>query len=83
MVVLTAAVVHAARSLQRERTARSMPQRRCRVRSGLESTLARSEGRSVRQRLLQIGDDVFLVLDADRQPHHVRAGAGLRPSARR
>ena len=38
---------------------------------------------SVGQRLLEVGDDVVLVLDADRQPHHVRAGAGLRPSARR
>ena len=28
-------------------------------------------------RLLEIGDDVVLVLEADRQPHHVRAGAGL------
>src|SRR4051812_29125404 len=27
--------------------------------------------------LLEIGDDVFLVLDADREPHHVGAGAGL------
>jgi hypothetical protein len=29
-----------------------------------------------RQALLQIGDDVGLVLDADREPHHVGAGAG-------
>jgi enoyl-CoA hydratase len=36
-----------------------------------------------RQRLLEVGDDVVLVLEPDRQPHHVRAGAGLRPSARR
>ena len=35
------------------------------------------------QRLLQVGDDVGDVLDADRQPHHVGPGAGLPPSARR
>ena len=29
------------------------------------------------QRLIEVGDDVFLVLEADRQPHHVRTGAGL------
>src|SRR5262245_12258319 len=28
------------------------------------------------QALLEVGDDVVLVLDADRQPHHVRTGAG-------
>src|SRR5262249_6630032 len=33
---------------------------------------------SLLQRLLQIGDDVFLVLEPDRQPHHVGAGTGLR-----
>jgi hypothetical protein len=26
------------------------------------------------QRLLQIGDQIFLVFDADRQPHHVGRG---------
>ena len=36
-----------------------------------------SAGVASRQRLLEIGDDVGLVLEADRQPHHVRAGAGL------
>src|SRR5215471_11711484 len=30
-----------------------------------------------RQALLQIGDDVVLVLEADREAHHVGAGAGL------
>src|ERR1700686_2634560 len=29
------------------------------------------------QRLLQIRDQIFLVLDADREPHHVRGGARL------
>ena len=29
------------------------------------------------QPLLQIGDDVLLVLEADREPHDVGAGAGL------
>src|SRR5580658_104076 len=32
---------------------------------------------SVRQRLLQVRNNIFLVLDADRQPHHVGTGAGL------
>ncbi len=31
-----------------------------------------------RQRLVEIGDDVGLVLDADREPHHVVAGTGCR-----
>src|SRR6266550_1359869 len=31
-----------------------------------------------RKRLLEIGDDVVLVLYTDRQPYHVRPGAGLR-----
>ena len=29
------------------------------------------------QRLLEIRDQIILVLDADRQAHHVRCGAGL------
>ena len=32
---------------------------------------------SIRQRLVEVGDDVVLVLDADREPDDVRAGAGL------
>ena len=31
-----------------------------------------------RQRLIQVGDDVGRVLDADREAHHIRAGARLR-----
>ena len=35
------------------------------------------------QRLVEVGDDVLDVLQADREAHHVRAGAGLRSSPRR
>ncbi len=39
---------------------------------GVESALRR------RQRLLQVGDDVRHILQPDREPHHVRPGAGER-----
>ena len=54
-------------------TARRSASRACRKRS---SSAASSP--HLRQRLLQVGDDVGLVLDADRQAHHVGPGAGRR-----
>ena len=73
MLVLTVATVHAANVV---RATRASVQRRRDRRRGVNDGL-------IRQRLIEIGDDVVLVLDADRQPHHVGAGAGLRSSARR
>ena len=37
----------------------------------------RPDGSGRSERLIEIGDDVVGVFDADRQPHHIRPGAGL------
>src|SRR5581483_2359519 len=43
------------------------------------TTTENDDGESAlsRQRLLEIGDDVVGLLEPDREPHHVRPGAGL------
>src|SRR5476651_148992 len=47
------------------------------VRNSLSALLSIvSSTRRLRQSLLQIGDDVVGRFDADRQPDHIRAGAG-------
>ena len=79
IVVFTIAVVHA------ERLSHRAIVRLPAGAGGLTGKQSRARGVAavIPSGPAQIGDDVGLVLQADRQPHHVGPGAGLRPSARR
>ena len=72
-VVLTVAAVHAG-VVTSARRSRSIPRAGCQL---VRAYARRAGSDAVRQRLFEIGDDVVLVLDADREAHHVGAGAGL------